>query len=348
MNDFSCTKIVHRYDRIYWAIVRAIGYRKMENNDKWMTTQEVAELLGLSVSTVKRLVENGELVAEKTPGGHRRISSVALDKYTQRKGTITPRILPVTIPDRVIEPVVTEKSIDYWRDFLRTALLNAKVEEARHSIRTLHGAMGSAAELADRLIAPVMTQIGHGWQTGDLEIYQEHMASHMLVDLLFDLVRQARSRNARSAAEPGGAHAIGATPEGDHYTLTGILCELCLLEQGWSVRNLGSHLPLTELSHAITELRPGIAWLSVHFLEDATKFELDLRLVLETSQAMRTRLVVGGRAITESIRQTIVDHGAIFADDMCSLVRIAQEIRPSGRSAIEPEGKHHRSLHESR
>ncbi|GAB3427134.1 excisionase family DNA-binding protein [Massilia solisilvae] len=37
------------------------------------TTQEAAEILGLSVTSVQKLVEGGEMPAWKTPGGHRRI-----------------------------------------------------------------------------------------------------------------------------------------------------------------------------------------------------------------------------------------------------------------------------------
>jgi excisionase family DNA binding protein len=37
------------------------------------TTQEAAEILGISVTSVQKLVEGGEIAAWKTPGGHRRI-----------------------------------------------------------------------------------------------------------------------------------------------------------------------------------------------------------------------------------------------------------------------------------
>jgi excisionase family DNA binding protein len=37
------------------------------------TTQEAAAILGISVTSVQKLVEGGEIAAWKTPGGHRRI-----------------------------------------------------------------------------------------------------------------------------------------------------------------------------------------------------------------------------------------------------------------------------------
>ncbi|HWJ95398.1 MAG TPA: helix-turn-helix domain-containing protein [Telluria sp.] len=45
------------------------------------TTQEAADLLGLSVTSVQKLVEGGEIAAWKTPGGHRRIPRESLLAY---------------------------------------------------------------------------------------------------------------------------------------------------------------------------------------------------------------------------------------------------------------------------
>lgn len=49
-------------------------------------TFEAARLLGLSVGTVQTLVEQGELSAWKTPGGHRRIYFESIERYQLRHG----------------------------------------------------------------------------------------------------------------------------------------------------------------------------------------------------------------------------------------------------------------------
>lgn len=51
------------------------------------TTQQVAERLGVSVSTVQHLVESGDINGWKTQGGHRRIPASALDHYLSSQGS---------------------------------------------------------------------------------------------------------------------------------------------------------------------------------------------------------------------------------------------------------------------
>lgn len=51
------------------------------------STMEVARMLGLAVRSVQLMVDRGDLVAWKTPGGHRRISRNSVEAWTaQRRG----------------------------------------------------------------------------------------------------------------------------------------------------------------------------------------------------------------------------------------------------------------------
>ncbi|NDY90498.1 response regulator [Ideonella livida] len=57
-----------------------------------LTTQQAARRLGLSVSSVQKLVGRGELTAWITPGGHRRIDRAAVERLAQarRQGAPAP------------------------------------------------------------------------------------------------------------------------------------------------------------------------------------------------------------------------------------------------------------------
>lgn len=55
---------------------------------KFVTTQKAAELLGVSVSTVYRMIENGTLEPIKTPGGQRRFSVESLETFKELSKSI--------------------------------------------------------------------------------------------------------------------------------------------------------------------------------------------------------------------------------------------------------------------
>jgi excisionase family DNA binding protein len=53
----------------------------MKYSRDYLTTREAADMLGVSLGTIQKMAEYGELVAWKTSGGHRRIKSDSVEKY---------------------------------------------------------------------------------------------------------------------------------------------------------------------------------------------------------------------------------------------------------------------------
>lgn len=58
-------------------------------NQAYFSTSQAAKVLGLSVGTVQRMVENGVFKAFITQGGHRRILSSSLSQYCKQHGCQT-------------------------------------------------------------------------------------------------------------------------------------------------------------------------------------------------------------------------------------------------------------------
>lgn len=55
--------------------------QEYQSSTDFLTTREVAERLGLSLGTVQKMVEQGELIAWKTSGGHRRVRLDSVAHY---------------------------------------------------------------------------------------------------------------------------------------------------------------------------------------------------------------------------------------------------------------------------
>lgn len=57
-------------------------------SDNIVGTKQAAEILGVSISTIYRMVDQGILLPSKTPGGQRRFPVSQLEKYKEKSRTI--------------------------------------------------------------------------------------------------------------------------------------------------------------------------------------------------------------------------------------------------------------------
>lgn len=294
-------------------------------------TRQVARALGLSVSTVKRLVDSGEIQAARTSGRHRLIAPEEALRYA-RERRLPGADLELLVGPGSRAPLESEAGAV---ENLVSALRRGRAEEARALIRSAHVALGGAGALADRLIRPAMEALGHDWEVGSLEVYQEHRATRLVEAALMDLVaRVARERSRMTAAGP---LALGAATEGDPYTLAGLLCELALREQGWEVMNLGPNLPLPSLARAVLTHQPRLVWITVGYLADPARFAREYRNFYAAASRTGASVILGGQALEPRLRADLVAAG--FGERVAHLVEFARGLYPEGTRPGRPEAR---------
>lgn len=300
----------------------------MADPEKLLKTQQVAKAYGVSVSTIKRWVDDGKLPASRTEGKHRLIALEDAARFAREK----------SLPFRELELVGGETGApapegpasidDVLRDALVRALREGDAPEARRLIAAGHAAGRGAIGLADNLIRPVMERIGHGWMVGALDTYQEHQATQIVAAVLAERSGQL----ARSASATGSRPvALGASPEGDPYTLPVLAGELVLRELGWDVRNLGDNLPLRSLANAVREYRPRLVFLSVSHLEDPARFLQEYSHFYEAASRTDAAIMLGGRALGPELRAQLIC--ASFGERMVHLAEFARRLHSANRSA---------------
>lgn len=78
----------------------------------YCTTRQAAEMIGLSLGTVRHMIESGELAAWKTAGGHRRVSVASVNEYLRRRGS-TPSA--ARAPSNQLSVLIAEDDPDLQR-----------------------------------------------------------------------------------------------------------------------------------------------------------------------------------------------------------------------------------------
>ncbi len=266
------------------------------NPSPYLSTPQAAEALGVSVSTVKRWVDEGVLPAHRTAGGHRKVLRAEVLALT-REGTLPRADLAVL---SVSSPRDQGADLELFAASLLDALLRGRGSEASSIIHRAYDSGVAIETLADQVISPVMTKVGHEWETSRIDVWQEHRGTQLCAAALYDLKHDLEAR-----AERNRPIAIGGTPEGDPYLLATLLAQLVLLDAGWEAINLGPNTPLPSLTKAIRELRPRLLWLSVSYLEDPAGFLGAYRDLYHAAEQQGVPVAVGGPAMTEPIRSAL-------------------------------------------
>ncbi len=299
-----------------------MSFNKMgqAGNDRYASTAQVALALGVSVTTVKRWVDDAVLPAHRTAGGHRKVLLADVIRLV-RDGKLPDADLSQLLPvlDR------ETPSAESIRNEFAAAVESVDSDLIRAVIHGAHRAGMALETLADQIIAPVMSQVGHDWELGKTTVMMEHRITQACVSALYEL-----RGFLRVADEPDAPVAVGGAPENDHYIIPSLLAQLSLSDVGWKAVNLGPHTPAAAFKNAIQDLAPKLVWLSVSHLPDPVQFLKDYRDVYDFAEKRGIAVAVGGRGLTESVRTQMAYTS--FGDRLSQLVAFAKTLhRRPGR-----------------
>lgn len=210
-----------------------------------LTTTQVAQLLDVHPSTVKRWCNDDELALELTEGGHRRIGLATVLSLATRRGITTYLDGFAPYAKEVwscVQEALDERSFDGVRtlsvEWLRLGHLRR--------IAALFQTLGSHPEIdfarfCDDAVRGFMQDVGEEWRAGRLRVGEEHMASGALTEVLTHL----RSTAPLPLDQPRGVAVVGSM-EGVRHALGAWCVRLLLERRGWEVFFLGADVPLED------------------------------------------------------------------------------------------------------
>ena len=287
---------------------------------RYLSTTQVGEAMGVSVTTVKRWVDDGILPAHRTQGGHRKLLLADVLRLV-RSGHLPQADLARLGPGLV--PAGPFRGADLLARLL-PALKTGDGPTVRGVIHSAHQAGLTVEALTDQVIAPAMTAIGHDWATGRIDVLHEHRATQLLAAAIYELKAQLEAN-----ADRHRPVAIGGSPEHDHYFLANLLIQTALIDAGWDAINLGPHMPMESFTSALQLLQPRLIWISVSHLVDAPLFLAQYGQFYSQAEKVGVPVAVGGRALTDDLRARMpyTSHG----DGLTHLIAFARSVHPRPR-----------------
>jgi methanogenic corrinoid protein MtbC1 len=211
----------------------------------------------------------------------------------------------------------TDRVIDRASGQLTEALVGGDEEQARQIVFDMYLAGHSICAICDLVFAKSLREIGDRWECGAVEVYQERYSCEQALRVLYEL------RMAISAPPTDAPLAIGGAIEGDQYYLATTMVELVLRDAKWNAKSLGNNLPLDTLNAAIKQHSPRVFWISASHMADESNF-IESYSNLYDEFGRDVAFVVGGRALTEEVRQQM--KYAAFCDNLEHLGAFTQTL----------------------
>jgi len=210
------------------------------------------------------------------------------------------------------EPVLTSDQ----SQFLALLLKRERRSAAEFAVALL-GKGATPLQISERVILPVMTEVGRRWQLNRLGVTEEHAAT--------DICRYVVSRlfDAAACEAPNGQRALVSCAPGEEHELGAQVMGNLLESRGWRVYLVGHNAPEKEILRADAQTKPLAVLISVSLV-------VNLPAALHLVDALKAvngqnHIIAGGRG-TAPARDLFQTRGCPVADDFEDGLRRAGEM----------------------
>lgn len=283
----------------------------------YLSCLQAARLMGVSQSTVKRMCDENVFDAVRTLGGHRRIPAEQVKDFTRLNGQNSH-----AAPGRKRSTLSVQTVLDL--------LLCGDSQQLTTLLWHQLPQIGELPQLLDNYLAPAMWEVGRRWEQGELDVFEEHVGTRTLHQVLTLL----SSRMGLGEFTPTGPLAMGCSLGGDQHAIAGEMLDLVFKRLGWQCTHLGANVPLASLLSALRRYNPRVIWISYTVITDPSQvYEENAELFSKLDSLQR--LIVGGQALTAEHRRKMRFHfnGDSFthlASFLADVADAATDARQSG------------------
>ncbi|MEX1140578.1 MAG: helix-turn-helix domain-containing protein [Bacteroidota bacterium] len=253
------------------------------------STAEVANLLSINDSTVKRWSDSGNLECIRTMGRHRRFTLSSIMKFVQENKLQMPELAARIFDRPQLHAQLLVGNNDPLTDEIRNAALEGDAETVTVAMRIGLTSKPDLLEFFSTVVFPPLVRIGDDWANGVVSIEEEHLASRTIREALI------RVQSELHYEESNGHVAVCAGAEGELHEIALDCVAAYLTVQGWTVYNFGADTPSVNLAKGIARREPDLVILSGVIIPDEWKFRNDIATIIEPAvRRAGGKLCIGG------------------------------------------------------
>ena len=275
-----------------------------------LSTQDLAAIFGVNVSTVKRWADSGQLACIKTPGGHRRFRMNDVHVFLNDRGTSLKSVfdIPTQTGHQQLDTAIREQDWDWLQDHVASSAIAGTTQDIVTIFNAMYANGVHPAMQCDFVVSGALEKVGIAWEENTISVADEHLATHAIRYALDEIgVRWSPLREAPFTA-------LCASFARELHEMACECVRRVLQHEGWDVIVLGADTPTDSIISAIERHRPHLVAISVTMPPDVAVFSADMKRIAESAEVYGGRTIVGGQAIVGSVRRSLPKNVEPIAD----------------------------------
>lgn len=264
------------------------------------TTHDVAKILRVDKSTVKRWTDDGKLKCTRTIGGHRKFRSEDLYSFINENnyGQHALQRLPQMMSDEmIINSIIQKKEYNVLHSVCFSAAVKGKKQEIIALFNETLNAGLSIAELFDNIVNPTTKKLGHLQNQSKLTISEFHLAHNVLASAITQL-------NGTISKQPRNFKTIVCATIDDSKNEIELAALVTMFEvHGYTALNLGDHISAEAISQFLTATKPFAICLFSSFSNDVDALITELMKVADSANANGSHCMISGIKFDNSVGQ---------------------------------------------
>ena len=259
---------------------------------KYLNSKEVASIMGVNVSTIKRWTDSGKLDCYQTVGGHRKFLLSHLKNFLKEKINQKLKVNIIQYLNKGEKELVQRiDRIDY--KYLRNYLFQLGLQQSVDSIHDVINSLLIKGEpqyrIYDELILNVLNRIGDLWSNNKLSIADEHTMTETIRNVMYRIHSEISKNNVKIPKK-----VICMTLTNDEHEIPLVMIQSILDEINIPSTNLGRNVPVPSIESKIQAVNPTHLIISSNYVLDTDTFNSAISRLIKFCHKKDIEVLIGG------------------------------------------------------
>ena len=254
---------------------------------------QIADIIGVNVSTIKRWTDTGKLTCHQTPGGHRKFHLKDISEFIKKNKKVqkSVNIKHIIGKNDNLATAINDLNTSYLINYCYKSLINGDKDKFISVTNALILKGNPIYMIFDDLLIPILKKIGDQWSKNKLSISAEHLASEIIRKLLSNL-------NFNHTPERAKYNAFCFTLVNDKHEIPIQMAE-AMFNSNKNIKtfNLGPNLPVDDFINLSQKIVPDIIFISIIYIQNPDIINKEIKTLFSHFEKMKTKIFMSGSGL---------------------------------------------------